>query len=222
MRERALREMGLAPSWVRRHAVRSGQADVSPAPLEHDTSHQEVALARRAPLRLDSLDLETLRLAIERCEACPRALGRSNAVAGEGTASARLMVVDHVPSRHEATTGALRDSDVARLFDQLLFAVGLKRDAIYLTHALRCDGAVPTQDETRRCAPYLQREIELLAPRALLALGHASAEAIRIHAQPTAARVFALAHPGELLKDAAKKRAAWATLRELRAYLAEG
>jgi DNA polymerase len=216
-RERALLEMGLAPGWVRRHVV------ASPAGALPDTPSQDAAPVRElSVIRVQQYGLAALAAAIEQCQACPRASARTRAVAGQGPSQVRLMVVDQVPSRHDASAGALRDSDGARLFEQLLFSIGLKREAVYLSHALRCDGSVPTGNETTSCAPYLQREIELLAPRALLALGSAAAEAIRAHAAPDAPRVFALSHPAELLSNAALKRAAWATLRELTAYLRQG
>ncbi len=208
--------MGLAPAWVRRHVAASADRAADFAVNQH------AAAAAFARVHVEALDLAALAGAIVRCDACPRALARSRAVAGEGPVAVRLMVIDLVPSHTDANQGVLRDTDGARLFEQLLFAVGLKREAIYLSHALRCDGLPPSESEANCCAPYLQREIALLAPRAMLALGAAADAAIRAHAASGAPRVFTLPHPDELVGDTAKKRAAWTTLRELKSYLAAG
>jgi DNA polymerase len=208
--------MGLAPAWVRRHGAASAAQAAAFA------GHAPAAAGDFAPVQVEALDLAALAAAIVQCQACPRALARRRAVAGEGPAEVRLMVIDLVPSQSDASLGVLRDTDGARVFEQLLFAVGLKREAVYLSHALRCDGLPPSESEANCCAPYLQREIALLAPRALLALGAAADASIRAHAGLAAPRIFTLPHPDELVGNAAEKRAAWSTLRELRSYLAAG
>lgn len=197
--------MGLGPGWVRRGA--QGPFD------------EERALPP-APDASGTATLEALAMQIANCTGCERAHGRARPLAGRGPANAAVMVVDLVPTTDEARAGEALTSSAGRLFEQMLFSIGHKRADVYVTHELRCDGGTPSAPERALCSTYLQREIELLAPRVIVVIGKDRAERAAQLGQERPCQILDMPHPAELLNDAGQKRRAWSSLVALRAALA--
>jgi uracil-DNA glycosylase family 4 len=205
-RQRALSEMGLGQGWVRRDPAR-----VIDGRLVRSIS-VEVMLC-------GTLDL--LEGLIGECVGCDRALGRTRPLPGQGNRKAALMVIDMVPTREEAGLSAALGGPAGRLFEQMLFAIGLKRSDIYLAHELRCDGSAPTRQQCDSCSVFLEKEIELVAPKVVMVIAPGGYQRLaKLQDGRLAHKVVEVPHPLALLADSSLKRRAWANLLEVRDALA--
>jgi DNA polymerase len=182
--------------------------------------------------------LETLAKAADDCRGCPLWRGASQAVLGEGPLDARIVLVGEQPGDREDVEGRPFVGPAGRELDRALEAAGIDRDDAYVTNAVkhfkfkergkRRIHDKPTYTEVGACLPWLERELELLEPQALVALGATAAQGLlgrdfrvtRQHGQlvesELAPLVTATLHPSAILRardDAARQ--------ELRATLVE-
>ncbi len=192
-----------------------------------------------APQAIGSLrDLHTL---TEACRACPIGAAATQAVHGEGPATARLMLVGEQPGDQEDLHGRPFVGPAGQLLDSALHALGWPRDTVYLTNALkhfkyelrgqRRMHKTARQQEADACLQWLEHEIALVAPRAAIALGATAARALLGHAVAvTTARgqwfvradglcVLVTLHPAALLRapGGASEEAFGAWVNDLRA-----
>lgn len=127
-------------------------------------------------------DLAALREQVLQCRACALCEGRSQAVFGEGAlASVEWMVVGEAPGDHDDRTGRPFQGDAGALLTGMLAAMGVADDSVYFTNLIKCrplGNRPPSRDEIAACLPYLRRQIALLAPRRILALGRLAAQAL--------------------------------------------
>lgn len=116
---------------------------------------------------------------IAACRLCPLAETRTRAVPGEGAAGARVMLVGEAPGASEDRTGRPFCGTAGRVLDELLAAAGLPRSAVFITNILKCrppGNRDPRPGETVACTPWLTRQLALLDPAVVCALGnHATA-----------------------------------------------
>lgn len=171
----------------RRPAASLGLRYESPdafAPMGSATSARMPAAGEGAPL----LGLADLRQATERCRACPIGRHATQAVHGEGPIGARLMLVGEQPGDQEDLRGRPFVGPAGQLLDRALAAVGLPRDLLYLTNAVkhfkftlrgtRRIHKTPAQQEAAACLDWLEHEIGLVQPQALVALGATAARSM--------------------------------------------
>jgi len=119
-------------------------------------------------------DLEGLNAIICRCEACPLGMGRVKFVFGEGSPNARLMFVGEGPGRDEDIQGRPFVGRAGALLDKMIGALGLARGDVYIANIVKCrppDNRVPTPAEAKACARYLEKQVALVKPAALVGLG---------------------------------------------------
>lgn len=125
--------------------------------------------------RLGAADYEELREAALACTRCRLAEGRKTVVFSDGNPAARLMVVGEAPGADEDATGVPFVGPAGRLLDLVLASVALsRRDSVYICNVIKCRPPAnrnPMPDEIEACAPLLKRQIELVAPEVLLAVG---------------------------------------------------
>jgi DNA polymerase len=218
--------MGLAPRFqLRRHAAAPHRADErgEPDAAVADDAVSSVPVVRaglRARLQVEQFGLDQVALAIEGCTACERSKVRHRAMSGSGAFDAAVMVIDEVPSIEASGLDQYLDPESDRLLEQILFAVGLRRAQVYLSHVVRCDGAPVTSVQSELCSSYLQRELELISPRAVLALGAAARTSLERLGKWSTTHCFQIEHPKRMLGDAMSKREAWHQLASLRRLLA--
>ena len=171
-----------------------------------------------------------LEVAVENCVSCPLHHSRRRTVFGAGARDADWMVIGEGPGANEDRQGEPFVGRAGRLLGAMLFAVGLAREEVFITNTVKCrppGNRDPEPAETERCGPFLDRQIELLAPRVILAAGRIAAQAIldtnaplarlrgREHVYPRGGRrtpVVATYHPAYLLRTPSAKRAAWEDL----------
>ena len=189
--------------------------------------------AARAAATLDELDL-----AIRKFEGCGLKATAKTACVYRGAARAPLIVVGEAPGREEDLEGKPFVGRAGQLLDRMLAAIGLDETSVHITNIVywRPPGnRTPTPHEAQICRPFLERQIELVAPEAVLLLGGAAAKHVldvvdgimRIRGQwreieVAGRRVKAMAtlHPAYLLRTPAAKRLAWRDLLAVRMALA--
>lgn len=168
------------------------------------------------------------------CTRCRLADGRKHVVFADGPPKARLVVVGEAPGADEDATGIPFVGQAGKLLDLMLASVGLSRaESAYICNLLKCrppGNRNPMPEEIEACAPFLQRQIELVAPRAVLAVGAFAAKQLtgsaaalgqlrgRVHRYAGAPLVVTY-HPAALLRNPGWSRRAWDDLQLLRGQL---
>jgi Uracil-DNA glycosylase len=120
------------------------------------------------------MDLEGLSREILTCAKCPLHRHRKNAVPGEGSAKLGIMIVGEAPGASEDETGRPFVGAAGQLLTEALARLGVSRGDVYITNVVKCrppNNRAPTREEVEACLPYLLRQITLLRPRRIIALG---------------------------------------------------
>jgi uracil-DNA glycosylase family 4 len=173
---------------------------------------------------------EEVRAAAMECRKCDLCRSRTTVVWGSGTPHTRLLVVGEAPGHHEDQQGEAFVGPAGQLLTKILAAIGFGRDEVFITNVLKCRpprNADPQPHQVAACEPYLVRQIELIGPAAILALGrHAAHTLLRTDAPMSAlrGRVFryqgvplvATYHPAALLRNPNLKRPTWEDVQLLR------
>ncbi|MDP4302308.1 uracil-DNA glycosylase [Leptothrix discophora] len=188
---------------------------------------------------------EALAEAVAGCRACELCDSRRNTVFGVGNRQARWMLIGEAPGENEDRTGQPFVGDAGQLLDNMLRATGLTRadgggeEQVYIANVLKCRpprNRNPEPHEVERCEPYLKRQVELVQPRLILALGRFAVQSILRSAEPIGrlrgkvhqyhgVPVVVTYHPGYLLRNPVDKSRVWEDLclaREVMEGLAVG
>jgi DNA polymerase len=130
-------------------------------------------------------ELDELHKHILVCRLCPLSETRTNAVPGEGSAYASVMFVGEGPGRQEDLQGRPFVGSAGDFLNECLESIGLRRDEVFICNVVKCrpytrQGSFtrdrrPTRSEIKACSPYLDRQIELIKPRIICALGDTAA-----------------------------------------------
>jgi uracil-DNA glycosylase family protein len=157
-------------------------------PARDQSTGLRPSVAETPALAARHTTLASLHAAVQSCAACPIGACATQAVNGSGPLGARLMLVGEQPGDHEDLAGQPFVGPAGQLLDQALARAGLDRGELFLTNAVRhfkheLRGKrrlhkTPGQREATACLPWLLREIELVQPAALLALGATAARAL--------------------------------------------
>lgn len=221
-----LRELKLLPVWRLRRSER-------PVPAA-DVGDASGADARR--MRIAALAFDALVDDIAGCRACALCKTRRMTVPGVGDPRAQWMFVGEAPGADEDAQGEPFVGAAGQLLDNMLVALGLARtENVYIANVLKCrppNNRTPEPLEARACAPYLDRQIELIAPRLIVALGRSAACRLldtdapvsslrnRVHRYRGTPLVVTY-HPAYLLRTPADKVKAWEDLLFARRTLRE-
>lgn len=161
------------------------------------------------------------------CHLCPLGDTRTMTVPGEGNPDADLMVVGEGPGEQEDLTGRPFVGPAGKLLDRMLASIGLPRESVFIANVVKCRpprNRAPLPDERDACMPYLLRQVELVRPRVILALGGTAAVAL-LGVKQTLARfrlkvhtfngvpLVVTYHPAALLRNPNWKRPAWDDVR---------
>lgn len=185
-------------------------------------------------------DLAALEATLAAFDGCALKKTAKSLCFARGNPQARIMLVGEAPGRDEDLEGAPFVGRAGQLLDKMLAAIGLGRDDAYITNVVywRPPGnRTPTPQEVQACQPFLQRQIELVAPEVLVLLGGAAAKQVlgidqgimklrgkwkEHEAGGRMIRTLATLHPAFLLRNPAAKRMAWRDLLTVKAVLAGG
>ena len=197
-------------------------------------SAQEIAAA--------CTSLDQLVAAVRAFDGCALKRTATNTVIGDGNPEAALMIVGEAPGAEEDRQGLPFVGPAGRLLDRMLAAIGLDRSAVYITNMLpwRPPGnRSPTAEELAICQPFLERQIELIAPRILVLVGGIAAKALlnrregitRLRGQwfpfstprmEGTIQATATFHPAYLLRTPSAKREVWRDLLEIEDKMKNG
>ena len=114
---------------------------------------------------------------IRNCQKCPLGQLRTNAVPGAGSCDAKVMFVGEAPGYWEDQRGLPFVGRAGKVLDELLAEIGLSRDEVYITNVVKCrppGNRDPTEEEIKACAPYLDRQIDIIRPKVIVPLGRHS------------------------------------------------
>jgi len=170
--------------------------------------------------------LQIIRDEIGDCTRCPLHAGRNKLVFGDGDPAASLMFVGEGPGADEDAQGLPFVGKAGQLLNNMIAAMGLKREGVYIANVVKCrppGNRVPEQEEGATCSPFLFRQIDVIRPQVLVALGATAATWLLGARQPLAglrgrvhsvrgAKLIVTYHPAYLLRDPRQKKEAWADL----------
>jgi DNA polymerase len=173
------------------------------------------------------LDWDTLAARVASCERCRLCERRSNTVFGVGDQNADWMLIGEAPGENEDKQGEPFVGQAGKLLDSMLRALTLARGAdVYIANVIKCrppGNRNPEPDELARCEPYLQRQVALVKPKLIVALGRFAAQSLlktsasisslrgRVH-QYEGVPVIVTYHPAYLLRSLTDKSKAWEDL----------
>jgi DNA polymerase len=218
-----LEQMGLGPVWQRRVLSEAAQPAESATETATAVSADDIA----------QMDWDALNHAITHCTRCRLCEGRTHAVPGSGAANAQYLFVGEGPGHAEDLQGEPFVGPAGKLLDNMLLAIDLQRGKqTFIANVVKCrpvgaDGhdRPPSADEAAACLPYLQRQIALIKPEVIVALGKVAATALMELAPDTAlgglrgsphqyqqTPVIVTYHPAYLLRKPADKAKSWADL----------
>ena len=170
--------------------------------------------------------LRIIREDIGDCTRCALHKGRNKLVFADGSANARLMFVGEGPGADEDAQGLPFVGRAGQLLNNMIAAMGLKREEVYIANIVKCRppaNRTPEPEEANTCSPFLFRQIDVVRPEVLVALGATAATYLLGQRQPLAglrgrvhsfrgSRLIVTYHPAFLLRDPRQKKEAWADL----------
>ncbi len=212
-----LRAMDLQ-TWVLRGAARAGgRAAGSAVPDE-------------------ALDWADLRDRVSTCTRCALSSTRTQTVFGTGSADSGWLIVGEAPGAEEDARGEPFVGPAGQLLNAMLRAIGLRREEVFIANVMKCrppGNRDPAPEEVTQCLPYLHRQVELLQPRIMLAVGRIAAQNLlrtgtplgRLRQQqhafgPRRVPLVVTYHPSYLLRTPADKRKTWDDLKFAREVFA--
>jgi uracil-DNA glycosylase family 4 len=230
----AARQAYLAAMGIQAWELRGCAAPGQPATPAANAASAPAAEPGTVPVA--GLDWEALRERVEHCSLCELHATRTQTVFGVGDSAAQLMVVGEAPGADEDRQGEPFVGRAGKLLNEMLLAIGLKRPQVYIANILKCrppNNRDPQPREVACCEPFLQRQVELVRPRVMLALGRVAAHNL-LKTQDSLARlrgrdhrygngripVVVTYHPAYLLRSPQDKRKAWQDLLRARGLLA--
>jgi DNA polymerase len=133
------------------------------------------------PTTPKATELDTIAEEVGQCRECDLGSTRTNAVPGEGNPNARIMFIGEGPGADEDAQGRPFVGRAGQLLDKIIIACGLERSDVYIANILKCrppGNRDPRADEIISCLPYLQRQIEIISPEIIVALGAHAAKTL--------------------------------------------
>jgi DNA polymerase len=183
-REDVLRELNLYPLWQLRVPAAADVLPALPAVAAESVSVAVLRAEQTIASEIPQADIATLgwpelKQRVKDCSACKLRAGCMQTVFGMGDERSDWLFVGSWPTEDDETKGEPFAGQAGQLLDNMLSAIQLKRESnVYLANVVKCCGAIkrgPQADEIAQCAPYLARQIQLLQPKMIVALGHAAA-----------------------------------------------
>jgi len=201
-----------------------GTSDLPPSGLTYDPPAQDLFSADPVQRATTLAAVATLVAACTKCRLCE---GRSNTVPGEGADRARLVVVGEGPGKTEDQTGRPFVGKAGELLTKILGAIGLAREQVFICNIVKCrppENRTPQYDEIAACVPFLFRQIELIGPTVILAMGNTAAQTLLNTKQSLGAMrtkvhrfrgvpVIVTYHPAALLRNPNWKKPTWDDVR---------
>jgi DNA polymerase len=220
--------------WVPREGPASAETETRqvsavefPAPISRVTGRED---------RVDGLDWADLEARVASCAACQLHATRTQTVFGVGSREADCMVIGEAPGADEDRQGEPFVGRAGQLLNAMLFAMGYRREDVYIANILKCrppKNRDPLPEEVVCCEPFLRRQVALVRPKLILAVGRVAAQNLLKVDTPIGKMrgrqyeygeesipVVVTYHPAYLLRTPRDKRKAWQDLCTARRILA--
>lgn len=196
-----------------------------------------VEVQREAAENGNTLALAEVRRELGDCKRCPIWESRTHIVFGEGDSSADLMFVGEAPGRDEDREGMPFVGQAGRVLTQLIEAIGLTRESVYIANVLKCrppGNRTPKPEEIEQCLPFLMKQVDVIRPRIICALGAVAAQTLlgkrlsitRLRGEfvpwKEGIELFLTFHPAYLLRNPGEKRKAMQDFLKLKERLESG
>lgn len=189
-------------------------------PRDHVDPEVEVADAVVEP---DSGDWPELRAAVSSCTRCALHESRTQTVFGVGNTEADWMIIGEAPGAEEDRRGEPFVGRAGKLLDEMLRAVGQGRESVFIANILKCrppNNRDPKPEESTQCRGYLERQIQLVQPKIILAVGRIAAQLLLDTDTPVGrlrgslhhlneTPLVVTYHPAYLLRSPSQKRKSW-------------
>ena len=177
--------------------------------------------------------LKLIREDIGDCTRCRLHKGRTNLVFGVGNVNADLMFVGEGPGADEDAKGEPFVGRAGQLLNNMISAMGIKREDVYIANVVKCrppSNRTPEKDECDTCSPFLMRQIDVIQPKVIVALGAVAAKNLLAVNDSMAnlrgrwydfrdSKLLVTYHPAYLLRDPRQKKEAWKDLQMVMKYL---
>lgn len=203
--------------WVPRDA---------PEPEAEAATPKEAGAGPAASQVSDGLGWSALREAVTGCTRCALHETRTQTVFGVGSEAADWMIIGEAPGAEEDRRGEPFVGRAGKLLDEMLRAVGQGREQVFIANILKCrppNNRDPKPDESAQCRSYLERQIELVQPKIILAVGRIAAQLLLDTDTPVGrlrgkthqlgnTPLVVTYHPAYLLRSPSQKRKSWEDL----------
>lgn len=228
-RKAILRELGLTPIWRRKENDTLSEAASSISQIDPliPLAHAAMEASDDREARISKLDWMQLKAAVASCIACPLCESRTQTVFGAGDQQADWLFIGEGPGAKEDELGEPFVGQAGKLLDNMLMSIQLRRgDQVYITNIVKCrppNNRNPERSEAERCHPYLARQIVLIKPKLIIALGKIAAQNLlhsnesianlrgKLHAHADIPLIVTY-HPAYLLRSLTDKAKAWEDL----------
>ncbi|RMF92311.1 MAG: uracil-DNA glycosylase [Candidatus Schekmanbacteria bacterium] len=171
--------------------------------------------------------LDELRSTIGECIECRLHKERTNLVFGDGNPEAKIMFVGEAPGRDEDIQGKPFVGRAGKLLTDMIKAMGFKREEVYIANIIKCrppQNRNPIKDEIEMCEPYLRKQIEIIKPKIIIALGTFAAQTLLKSEEKISQlrgkfayyediKLLPTYHPAFLLRNPQKKKESWSDLK---------
>jgi len=217
-----LKAMGIQ-AWVRR-STSEGKEEAG----AESRGSLEASEANQAQDDTAELDWDALRARVLSCSRCVLHKQRTQAVFGVGNRAAQWLIIGEAPGAEEDRQGEPFVGRAGKLLNNMLLAIGLQREEVYIANIVKCrppNNREPAAEEAQTCAPYLARQITLIKPKIILAVGRVAAQNLlktdrpvgtlrgkRFFYEQTDIPIVVTYHPAYLLRSPQEKRKAWQDL----------
>ena len=215
-----LSAMGIR-QWVARDAPAELGVATPPAPFAVPAGDE----VQREESQVATLDWAALQQRVENCTLCPLHASRTRTVFGTGNRNADWLIIGEAPGRDEDREGEPFVGRAGKLLTEMLFAAGYQRKDVYIANILKCrppNNRDPSPEEVACCHAYLERQIELVQPVLMLAVGRIAAHNL-LHSDLQVGRLrgrvhrygerqiplIVTYHPAYLLRSPLEKRKVW-------------
>jgi uracil-DNA glycosylase family 4 len=192
--------------------------------LPRDTAEPNEAI--EAGVASDGLGWGELRQCIVDCTRCGLAQSRTQTVFGVGNENADWMIIGEAPGAEEDRRGEPFVGRAGKMLDEMLRAIGERRNSVFIANILKCrppHNRDPKPEEAAECRGYLERQIELVQPRIILAVGKIAAQNLLDSDEPVGSMrgrphdlngipLVVTYHPAYLLRSPSQKRKSWSDL----------
>ena len=172
---------------------------------------------------------------VSNCKKCSLHKGRNNTVFGDGNRNSDWFFIGEAPGKDEDLQGKPFVGRAGRLLSEVIFSMGLSREDVFIANILKCrppDNRDPLPEEVQQCFPYLEKQIELVKPKIIVAVGRIAAHSLlgndlpmgklrgKIHGfGPSEIPTLIIYHPAYLLRSPSQKKKVWEDLQLVNDFL---